>query len=384
MPTNGTLGVGIIGSGSIAGTHAGAYLQFPDQCRIVATADLYLEKAQQLAGRSGPSVTAYADYRQLLEREDIALVSVCTPPFAHAEAAVAAAQAGKHVLVEKPLAASLAECDAIIAAAERSQIVLSGVFQNRYRPDYARARSLIQAGALGRILFGKMDCLWWRGRNYYDVWWRGTWEKECGGATINHAVHAIDSLLWLINEPPVSVYADMDTFTHDIEVEDLSVAIVRFASGALAELTSTVSAHQNRDRIEICGEQAAVSLPWELCAWRAQPNGFGLRDDERVAALQRHADVVAVSTRQGHAAQIEDVLRAIRTGEPPLITGREARKAIELITAIYKSATLGKRVSLPLASDDPFYTTDGLQAHVKRHPAARRPQGSPGGAASAS
>ncbi|HEX6970734.1 MAG TPA: Gfo/Idh/MocA family oxidoreductase [Limnochordia bacterium] len=366
------LGVGIIGAGGIAGAHASGYQQFPDECRIVATADIYVEKAQALAARIGPEVAAYADYHELLARDDVSLVSVCTPPFVHAEVAVAALATGKHVLVEKPLAASLAECDAIIEAAARSGTVLSGVFQNRYRPDYTRARALIEGGALGRVVFAKMDCLWWRGRNYYDLWWRGTWEKECGGATINHAVHAIDAFLWLVGDAPRWVFAEMGTFTHDIEVEDLSVAIVGFASGALGQLTSTVSAHHNRDRIEICGEEAGLSLPWELFARRAQPNGFGVPDEPRLKALQQRADAVAVSQRQGHAAQIEDVLRAIRTGKPPLVTGREARKAIELITAIYKSATLGERVPLPLQPDDPFYTTAGLHARVKRHPVAHR------------
>ncbi len=364
------LRVGIIGAGSIARSHLAAYKAFPEACEVVATADLFVEKAQGLAAQAGPQVAAYGDYRELLARDDIDLVSICTPPFAHAQAAIDALKAGKHVWVEKPLGASLAECDQMIEAADRTGKVLAGVFQNRFRPDFWRAKALLASGALGKLVLAKSDCLWWRGRNYYDLWWRGTWEQECGGATINHAVHFIDALLWLAGEPVTSVYADMDTFTHDVEVEDLSCAILRFASGAMGQIVSTVSAHQNIDRLEFACEDGALSLPGlQVSVFRAKPDGFGERDEARQQALLEQAGTVPVSSHRGHAAQLEDLLAAIRTGRPPVVDGREARKAIEVITAIYKSATLGQRVQLPLAPDDPFYTVEGIRAHVKRHPA---------------
>ena len=220
------VGIGIIGTGSIAGAHLRAYARYPELCRVVAVADIDRQRAQKFAAGAGDSVAAYGDYKELLRRDDIDAVSICTPPFAHAEIAVAALNAGKHVLVEKPMAASLAEADAMLAAAEQNVKKLAVVFQNRWRHDWMRAKALIDGEHLGRILFGKGDCLWWRGDEYYDMWWRGTWEQECGGATINHAIHHIDAFLWLMGEPVGDRW--MGAVDHDIEVEDLSMAIVRF------------------------------------------------------------------------------------------------------------------------------------------------------------
>lgn len=366
--------VGIVGTGSIAQAHRVAYQQFADQCEIVAVADIFADKARDFAQQIGGFVRAYDDYQQMLGSEQIDLVSVCTPPFNHALISIHALQAGSHVWVEKPIAPSLADCDAMIAAAERASKLLACVFQNRYRPEFLKAKHLLQSGKMGKLVFAKSDCLWWRGKSYYDLWWRGTWEKECGGVTINHAVHMIDAMLWLAGEPVVSVYAEMDTYTHDVEVEDLSCAVLRFESGAIASIVNTVCAHQNSDRIEITCEHADITLPdLRISAMRSLPNGFGEPDLQRVEELQALADPAPVSPYHGHAAQLQNVLNAIQTGRQPEVTGAEARKSLEVITAIYKSAATGQRVALPIAPDDPFYTTEGLQANVKRHPAPPKP-----------
>ena len=154
----------------------------------------------------------------------------------------------------------------MIAAASSSGKTLSQVFQYRYFRESLMAKALIDEAKLGRIIFAKMDAMWWRGPTYYDLWWRGTWEREGGGATINHAVHLFDTYLWLMDQTPESVYADMGTFTHDIEVEDLSVALVRFAGGAIGELTSTVSMHQNSTE-----SKSAARRPESACRGRSAP-----------------------------------------------------------------------------------------------------------------
>ena len=292
----------------------------------------------------------------MLARDDVDLVSVCTPPFEHSRNTVDALQAGKHVICEKPMAGSLEECDAMIGAARYGNRLLSVVFQRRYSRESLMARALVAEGKLGRIVFGKMDALWWRGPHYYDLWWRGTWEKECGGATINHAVHLFDTYLWLIGQTPESVYADMGTFTHDIEVEDLSVALVRFAGGAIGELTSTVSMHQNLDRIEISGTEAGVSLPWAVSAMTERGRGMGAPDQDRSRELRLWAEEqVPEPDYAGHAAQFRDVLDAIRNGGEPMVTGAEGRRSIELISAVYKSALTRERVGLPITKEDPYY-----------------------------
>lgn len=356
-------GIGIIGTGSIAGAHLNAYLSEP-RSRVVAVADIDAERARQFAAKAGDNVAAYDDYRTLLSRDDIDVVSICTPPFAHAEVAIAALQAGKHVLVEKPMAASLAEADAMIDAARQADRKLGVVFQYRWRHDWMKAKHLVSDERFGKILFGKVDCLWWRGPEYYDLWWRGTWERECGGATINHAVHHIDALLWYMGEAE-SVYATMDAVDHDIEVEDFSAAIVKFRSGAVGQITSTVAAHHNLDRIEIFGSKASVALPWSVHAVQSQPNGFPLANPELKEDIEAFMAGIQLGP-QGHAGQIADFLDALESETDPLVDGVEGRRSLELVTAIYKSATTGERVQLPIGPADPFYTKEGLMANVVR------------------
>lgn len=367
------VGVGIIGAGGISREHLRAYQAWPEQCRVVAVADVVEQRARDLARQAGCD-SWYTDYRALLERRDVELVSVCTPPYLHAAITVEALQAGKHVLVEKPMAASLEECDAMIAAADGSRRLLSVVFQNRFHPDYWRMKALVDSGELGPILFGKCETVWYRGRNYYDVPWRGTWETECGGAVINHAIHAIDAFLWMMGEVS-TVLAQVDTLAHDIEVEDLGMAILRFRSGALGQVLGTVDGHRDYVALEINGERAAVALPWQVAAKCPDPHGFPLADEALVERLEAMARAVAVPPGAGHAAQVGDVLRAIRTGGRPVVDGREGRRSIEVVTAIYESAATGTAVTLPLAASDPFYTTRGLHAHVPR-PQRRRGEGS--------
>lgn len=366
------IGVGIVGTGSISRAHIRAYQSFPQLCRIVAVADVDGARAKAAAGEIGEGVAWYEKPEEMFAREDIQLVSVCTPPFAHAELAVAAMRAGKDVLVEKPMAASLAEADWMIETAEQTGRLLSVVFQYRWIPEWWRAKHVIARGALGPVRLARAECLWWRGPKYYDVWWRGTWERECGGATMNHAIHHIDTFLWILGEP-ASVYAESFAITHEIEVEDLSLAIVHFRSGAIGQITSTTSDPHDFARMEFSGERAALSLPWRVSAVKEKPDGFPERDDEAIARIEREAAGVPMPEHTGHAAQVLDVLEAIRDGRRPLVDGKEGRRSLELITAIYKSAATGERVELPLRTDDPFYTTEGMQSHAKRHGARRKP-----------
>ena len=339
------LGVGLIGAGGIAQTHAAAYAGFPELARLVAVADIDGERARSFAeGHGIPH--AYADYQQMLARGDVHVVSSCTPPFEHAPTTIAALEAGKHVLCEKPMAGSLREADAMIAAARRAGRWLSIVFQRRWMPETVRAKRLIEAGKLGRVILGKFAGLWYRDQAYYDVWWRGTWEKECGGATINHHVHGVDRLLWLMGSDPEWVCAQMGTFTHEIEVEDLSVGIVRFGGGALGEITATVSSQLQAERLEIFADRAAVSV---------QPWGIESADPEIQAELVAFAAEIPDPDLAGHPAQIKDFLRAVRDDRAPAVTGEEGRKSLELVVGIYKSALTGGPVELPLAPSDPFY-----------------------------
>ena len=184
------LGIAIIGTGNIAPAHIKGYLHSHALCEIKALCDIYPEKAQKLAQKFalGEGLTITREYQELFSREDIDIVSICLPPSLHCQVTVDFLKAGKHVIVEKPMAPSLAECDQMIEAQKQSGKVLSVISQNRFRTAPMRIKQMLGQGDFGRVLFARVNSMWWRGSNYYDLWWRGTYEKEGGGCTLNHAV----------------------------------------------------------------------------------------------------------------------------------------------------------------------------------------------------
>jgi predicted dehydrogenase len=304
----------------------------------------------------------YDDYHALLAAHpDLDLVSVTTPPFCHAEIAIAALEQGVNVLVEKPMAPSLEECDRMLAAEQASGRILAVVAQNRFRDDLVTLKETLDSGLLGSISHVQVNSNWWRGAAYYDLWWRGTWAKEGGGCTLNHAIHHIDLTLWLLGRPQ-AVTAVLTNAQHDnSEVEDLSVAILRY-DRALAEITSSVVHHGEEQAIVIQAERARVSQPWRAVADCAQPNGFPQPGgnpnlvDELDALAAAHQPLPYV----GHTGEIADVLTALATGGRPAIDGHAGRDTIELVTAIYESGIEQRTVALPLGSDDPYYAVAGL------------------------
>lgn len=359
------LNVAIIGAGAIAAAHIAAYLKFPDRCRIVAVSDIYPDKAQALIDKHGLDAKVVARYGDLHD-ESIDLVSVCTPPYTHADIAISFLEAGSNVLVEKPMASSLQECDAMNEAAKRTGKLLSVVAQNRFLSPLMKLKAVLDSKLIGDILHVQVDSHWWRGHCYYDLWWRGTWEKEGGGPTLNHAVHHIDAMLWMMGSP-TSVRAVMSNVAHDnAEVEDLSIGLLRFAGGALGQVTSSVVHHGEEQQLIFQGTKARVSAPWKVKASLSSPNGFPVPNEELELSLQKlYADLPAV-VHEGHAGQIHDVLLAIEMGGAPLIDGHSGRNTLELITAIYKSASTGNEVALPIGPEDPFYTREGIMAEATR------------------
>ncbi|MCG5102479.1 Gfo/Idh/MocA family protein [Oceanobacillus alkalisoli] len=361
------LNVAIVGSGAIAPSHIEGYLQFPDRCKIVALCDIYPEKAEQKAKEFNLDVTMYDNYEKMLEREDIDLVSVCTPPYTHSEISINFLDAGKNVLVEKPMASSLEECDAMNEAAERNNKVLSVVSQNRFRTPMMKLKEVLDTKLMGPIVHAQVDSFWWRGHNYYDLWWRGTWEKEGGGCTLNHAVHHIDIFNWM-NGMPKEVTAVMSNTSHDnAEVEDISVAICRYEDGSLAQITSSVVHHGEEQQLIFQGKNARVSSPWKVKASKSMENGFPEEDKELEAEIQNYYDQLDEVQYAGHAGQINDVLTALEQGTDVLIDGKQGRQTLELISAIYESANTGKTIKLPLNKDNLFYTREGTLNNATRY-----------------
>jgi UDP-N-acetyl-2-amino-2-deoxyglucuronate dehydrogenase len=358
------LKVAIIGAGAISSAHMEAYLQFPNRCQIVALCDIYPEKAEKKAKEFNLDATIYDDHTKMLDREDIDLVSVCTPPYTHSEITINFLDSGKNVLVEKPMASSLEECDAMNAAAERNNKVLSVISQNRFRTPMMKLKSVLDTKLMGPIVHTQVDSFWWRGHSYYDLWWRGTWEKEGGGCTLNHAVHHIDIFKWM-NGMPSEVTAVMSNASHDnAEVEDISVAICRYDDGSLAQITSSVIHHGEEQQLIFQGKNARVSVPWKVKASKSKGNGFPEEDEELEAQIQQYYDELDEVQYEGHTGQIDDVLTALESGTPILIDGKQGRQTLELISAIYESASTGKTIKLPLTKDNLFYTREGTQKNA--------------------
>ncbi|MFT4122274.1 MAG: Gfo/Idh/MocA family oxidoreductase [Microbacteriaceae bacterium] len=374
------LKVGIVGAGGISNAHIKAYLQFPEEVEIVAISDLGVERASAKRDEHGlRNVRAYDSADSMLAAERLDLVSIVTPPAAHAPLAIQYLRHGVNVVVEKPMATSLEECDAMLAAAAESGRILSVIAQNRYRDDIATLKEVLGTGLIGSISHVRVDSSWWRGLPYYDLWWRGTWASEGGGCTLNHAIHHIDLLLWLLGRPR-AVAAMMTNAQHDnAEVEDLSVAVLQY-DRALAELTSSVVDHGEEQAIVVQGERARVSQPWRAVAERGGEDGFPAPggDAELVARLDALAASHVPLEHVRHAGQIANVLAAIR-GEAPLqATGVDGRNAVELVTAIYQAAIERRTIDLPLPPDSPYYRSGGLESRAPRFfekTGSRREQG---------
>lgn len=356
--------VAIIGTGGISNAHIVAYLKFPERCKIVALVDIVPEKAEQMKARYGlTDARVYASHKEILSREDIDLADVCTPPYVHAAISVDCLRAGMNVVCEKPMAASLEECDAMIKARDESGKKLSIIAQNRFRQPIRNLKALLDSGIAGKVRSAQVDSFWWRGHCYYDLWWRGTWKTEGGGCTLNHAVHHIDMLLWMMGLPE-TVTSVLGNVAHDnAEVEDLSMSILRYP-GALAQLTASVVHHGEEQQLVFQCEKAKIAAPFQCFASLSKPNGFPERNEALEKEIADFTDAQPRIRWEGHDGQLENVLTALETGGPVAIGGEDGRRTIELITAVYQSGATDQTVRLPISRDDPFYTVAGMMAHM--------------------
>lgn len=354
----------IVGTGGIANEHIKALLAFPERCKIVALCDIYPQKAEAMKEKYGLDCAVFDDHHSMLDSEiQIDLVHVCTPPYVHCEIAVNSMNAGCNVLVEKPMATCLAECDEMLAAEKKNGVTMACIAQNRFRKSIYNLKKTLDSNLAGKICMAKVESAWWRGHSYYDLWWRGTWEKEGGGPTLNHAVHHIDMLNWMEGRMPESVMAMLTNVMHDnAEVEDLSLACLRYEDGSLAQITSSVVHHGEEQGIVLQCADARISAPWDVKAEVSQANGFpkSKGNTQLVQKIQNFWEQIPPLAYEGHTGEIDNVLGALETGEPPLITGEDGRKTVEVITAVYKSGFSGQVVKFPIRKEDAFYTFDGI------------------------
>ena len=344
--------IGIIGCGMIARFHAAAFREIRG-CEVVAGADNVAAAAEAFAKEA--ACESYSDYRKMLKRDDIDIVTICTPSGAHLQPAVAAARAGKHVIVEKPLEITLGRCDKIIDACRKAKVKLGVIFPTRFSDAAQLVKKTIDSGRLGKLVLGDAYVKWWRSQAYYDSGgWHGTRKFDGGGALMNQAIHAIDLLQWLAG-PVRSVQAAMATRAHKrIEVEDVAVAVLHFRSGALGIIEGTTAAFPGfSKKIELSSEKGSISLEEDyITTWQFdRPRASDKAVLKKFGPSQTHgsgaADPAAIG-HEGHRRQFVDFIQAIEKRRRPLIDGREGKKAVELILAIYKSARTGKAVKLPL------------------------------------
>jgi UDP-N-acetyl-2-amino-2-deoxyglucuronate dehydrogenase len=353
----------LVGTGKVAHLHAAALQSIPESS-FVAVCGRPSEKLDAFGAQYG--VPAFGDVSEMIRKTGAQALCVCTPHPNHAEPTIAAARAGVHVLVEKPLASSLADCDAMIAAARMGGAVIGMVSQRRFYPPCQRIRRALDTGQLGQPILGTAVMFGWRDEAYYrSDPWRGSWKGEGGGVLVNQAVHQLDLLLWYLGEA-AEVFGYWGNLNHPtIEVEDTAVAVIRFRNGALGNVL--VSNSQNpalHARVSVHGANgASVGVQTDGGAMfvagvtqEIEPpynDVWTVRGEEANLLPWREADAAFFRSMNPmayfHRLQIEDFVQSILAGRPPAVPVADGRRAVELFTAIYRSMREDKPVRLPLA-----------------------------------
>ncbi len=351
-----TFGFGIVGCGMIAEFHARAIAEIPG-ARVVAALDRNPGKAEKIAAMAGEGCRPFVDLDAMLAHPGLDVVCVCTPSGAHRDPAVRAARAGKHVVVEKPLEITVPRADAIIEACDASGVRLCAIFPSRFSAANLALKDAVVRGRFGRLTLGSTSVKWWRGQEYYDSGrWRGTWELDGGGALMNQAIHNVDLLLWLMGEVE-SVQAMTATLAHErIEVEDAAVALLRFRSGALGVVEAATAAYPGLPkRTEVHGDAGSARVEQDdITFWQfrdPEPGDVGLLEGRGTTGQAGGAADPRGINHAGHRDQIADFLQAIETNTPARVDGREGRRSVEVIRAIYRSARTAMPVDLPLVDD---------------------------------
>jgi len=342
-----TWNFGIVGAGLIADFHARAIGDIPN-AKFTACCDKVAERAEALAGKYGAK--AYTSYEEMVKSDDVDIVTIATPSGLHMEPTVAAAEAGKHVICEKPLEITLERIDAMIAAHKKAGTRLGGVFPYRFNDMMIPLRDAIESGRFGRITYAGVYVPWWRTDEYYKDSWHGTWKLDGGGALMNQSIHMIDMLCDLM--PPIkSVQAHTATLGHEMAAEDTAAAVLQYENGALGIIYGTTASFPGQfRRFEITGTQGTVinvenSITlWEFADKRPEDKEVRKRF-MKIEGGGGVADPAAIDY-ENHTRNFKAFLEALEGDKDFWIDGPEARKAVEVILAIYKSAKEGKPVKL--------------------------------------
>lgn len=349
---------GVLGCGVIGPQHAQAITGLPDEAELVAVADTVPERAEKLAATYG--CACHGSVADLLARPDLDAVSICTPSGMHAEHAMDALRAGKHVVVEKPVDVQLGVIDALIEVRRSTGLKAAVISQHRFDRASRIVHEAVEAGRFGRLTAGAAQVRWWRSQGYYDSGdWRGTWALDGGGALMNQGIHTLDILQWLMGDI-TEVCAYTGLLAHErIEVEDVAVGILRFANGALGVLETTTAAYPGLTaRIEVHGDRGSAVIDsdalqyFHAASGEQEGNAYGasgagnqaaeiLGEGAREAGPTAGSDPAALGNT--HRDQIADFIAAVREDREPLVTVEQGRKVVAVILAIYESAREGGR-----------------------------------------
>lgn len=346
------LRVAVVGTGNIARIHAESLRELGDDVRLVGAVDVDAGRLAAFADRYDVPAR-HADLTSLLEKDRPDLVHLCTPPGSHHPLALACLTAGSSVLVEKPPTLSLAELDELVEAEKTYGARVATVFQHRFGTGALRLRALLDSGVLGRPLVAVCHTTWFRNQAYFDVEWRGRWDTEGGGPTMGHGIHQMDLLCAILGDwTEVSAIARQQA--RRMDTEDVSMAHVSFANGAVASVVNSLVSVREESYLRFDFERATVEV--------THLYGYG-DDDWRITPAREHADEVLAAWRAGpsgvrsaHRAQFAEVVRALRAGTPPPVDSAESRRTMALVAGVYASAFTRSPVhAADLTADSPFY-----------------------------
>ncbi|NDJ75569.1 MAG: Gfo/Idh/MocA family oxidoreductase [Chloroflexi bacterium] len=338
---NDTMGFAILGAGVIADHHVAAIQANSDLgAQLVAMGHYSPDRFEAISAQFGVPCLTEAD---LLARDDVDVVCICTPSGQHAAQTMAAAEAGKHVLVEKPMALNPKDADAMIAACERAGVKLGVCFQSRGRPLFQRIHAAIQGGELGDLTIGIVTMPYFRPQSYYDqAAWRGTWELDGGGVLMNQGIHQVDLLVWLMGDP-VKVEAFGGTLHRRVDVEDTLAAMLHFPNGALATITATTTANPGfPHRLEIYGTGGGICTEGDVLGnWQlVEPTStVDIPETGTVTSAGAGSDPRGTDAH-GHTALFRDFIQAVREDRLSAVHGGEGRRSVAVVNAIYEAAGL--------------------------------------------
>lgn len=342
----------LIGCGRISPNHLAAAqantLEIVGLCDIDAA---MLEDKMLKFKLDASKVAQYDDYQLMLDEQKPELVSICTESGKHAAIALDCIRRGINIIVEKPIALSIEDADAIIEEARKHNVKVCACHQNRFNKSVVKIREAMDQRRFGRLFYGTAHIRWNRGHEYYDrASWRGTWEQD-GGALMNQCIHNIDLLRWMMGNEVTEVFAYTDKLNHPyIEAEDLGIALIRFANGSYGIIEGTTDTYPKNleETLYLFGEKGTV---------KAGGQSVNIIEEWRFADMLDDAEEVKATYHEnppnvygfGHTPLFADVIEAIRTDRQPKVTAEDGKRALELVLAIYKSAAEGRPVKLPLA-----------------------------------